>query len=257
MPAVPSSTQPASKQWDHGQRRKVLVDSLLKEIVNGEIRPGEHLVTQALARRFGVSHTPVREALVMLAGMGLVDAAPNRGSVVRRVTGREVREICQVRRALECEAVRLGCGRIEGDPLHRLRDDLERLLSAVSPDQHRRIVKARAIDSRLHDLIAAGSGNAFLVHELGRLKNLFRAFRDAAWDRSESRRDYHRLDAEAREHLAIVEALIAVDRSRAVRSMARHIVSGMTYWCRALPDGPAPRRPHRAKARDRSEGNHR
>ena len=44
------------------------MESLLREIVNGERHSGEHLVTQALARRFEVSHTPVREALVMLAG---------------------------------------------------------------------------------------------------------------------------------------------------------------------------------------------
>jgi len=89
------------KQWDHGLRRQVLVESLLEEIVNGRIRSGEHLVTQALARRFGVSHTPVREALVMLAGMGLLDVMPNRGAIVRKVTARGVREICQVRSALE------------------------------------------------------------------------------------------------------------------------------------------------------------
>ncbi|MFO0892059.1 MAG: GntR family transcriptional regulator [Isosphaeraceae bacterium] len=253
-----SSARTPSKRWDHGQRRKVLVESLLKEIVNGKIRSGEHLVTQSLARRFGVSHTPIREALVMLAGMGLVDATPNRGAVVRRVTGREVREICQVRRALECEAIRLACGRIEGDELERLKGDLERLLSSAgSIDQHRLISEARSVDSKLHDLVAVRSGNAFLVHELGRLKTLFRAFRDVAWDHSESHRDYHRLDDEAREHLTIVEALIAGDRPRAVRSMAGHIVSGMTYWCSTLPDRPVPQEPDRAGARAGIEGNDR
>jgi DNA-binding GntR family transcriptional regulator len=232
----------------------VLVESLLKEIVNGQIRPGEHLVTQALARRFGVSHTPVREALVMLAGMGLVDVAPNRGAIVRRMTAREVREICQVRRALECEAVRLACGRIDGDQLQGVRSDLHRMIAVESHDQHRFLAEARAIDSRLHDLITGWCGNAFLVHELGRLKNLFRAFRDAAWDRSESRKDFHRVAAEAREHLAIVEAMLRGDRPGAVRAMARHIASGMTYWCRALPDPPSRPAPDGAVAQDRIEG---
>jgi DNA-binding GntR family transcriptional regulator len=235
----------------------VLVDSLLKEIVNGQIRPGEHLVTEALACRFGVSHTPIREALVMLAGMGLVDVEPNRGAVVRKVTSREVREICQVRQALECEAVRLACGQIDGDQLALLGADLRRLLAVEALDQHRFIAEARSVDSRLHDLIAAESGNAFLVHELGRLKNLFRAFRDAAWDHSEARHDFHRLSAEAREHLAILEALTVGDQPRAVRAMADHILSGMTYWCRALPEPPSEQDNDRAKARDRTEGKHR
>jgi DNA-binding GntR family transcriptional regulator len=251
---VPPTPRTTTKHWDHGLRRQVLVDSLLRDIVNGQIRSGDRLVTQTLARRFGVSHTPVREALVMLAGMGLLDVEPNRGAIVRKLTTREVREICQVRRALECEAVRQACGRIETELLTSLETDLRRLVAVDLPDQHRFIAEARTVDSRLHDLIANQCGNAFLVHELSRLKTLFRAFRDAAWVHSESHNDYHRLAAEAHEHLAIVEALLVGDRSRAVRAMARHIVSGMTYWCRALPD-PAPDQGNgRAHASRRVEG---
>ena len=231
----------ASKQWNHGLRRQVLVESLLKEILNGQIRSGEHLVTQALARRFGVSHTPVREALVMLAGMGLLDVTPNRGAIVRRVTARGVREICQVRSALECEAVRLACGRIELSLLEGLQADLRRLTEVESRDRHQFVAEARAVDSRLHDLISASCDNSFLAHELGRMKALFRALRDASWNHFESTNDLHRLAAESTEHLAIVEALMARNRPAAVRAMARHIASGMTYWRCALPDGQTPR----------------
>jgi DNA-binding FadR family transcriptional regulator len=70
---------------------------------------------------------------------------------------------------------------------------------------------------------------------------MFRAFRDAAWDHSESHNDLHRLATESSEHLAIVEALLAGNRPGAVRAMSSHIASGMTYWCRALPDGPTHR----------------
>ncbi len=232
-----TSAAARTKQWDHGLRRQALVESLLKDIVNGHVRSGEHLVTQALARRFGVSHTPVREALVMLAGMGLVDATPNRGAIVRKVTAREVGEICQVRSALECEAVRLACGQIEERSLESLRVDLRQLTEVEPTDRHRFIAAARAVDSRLHDLIAGSCGNSFLAHELGRLKDLFRAFRDAAWDHSESHNDLHRLAAEASEHMSIVQALLAGNRAAAIEAMASHIASGMTYWCRALPDG--------------------
>jgi DNA-binding GntR family transcriptional regulator len=220
---------------DHGRRRHVIVESLLKEIVQGHLRPGQHLVTQALARRFGVSHTPVREALIALAGVGVVDLPPNRGAVVRRVTPRDVREICQVRRALECEAVRLACGRIDPAALRGLREALLGLLAVADTADPRLIEEARALDSTLHDRIAASSGNAFLAKELGRLKTLFRAFRDAAWEHEEARNDYGRLAVEAREHLAIVEALLAGDRRAASAAMTRHIRSGVRSWSRALP----------------------
>lgn len=229
-------------------RRKAVVEDLLREVVQGQLRPGQHLVTRALAERFGVSHTPIREALIALAGIGVVDLLPNRGAVVRRVTPEEVREICQVRRALECEAVRGACGHIDPAELLVLREAFRGLVAKTSPYPTNLIDEARTADSRLHDLVAASAGNAFLAKEIGRLKDLFRAFRDAAWAKEEDRNEYQRIAEEAREHLAIVDALAANDRRAAVQAMSRHILSGSRYWCRTLPE------PHPTKNRV-EEGN--
>jgi DNA-binding GntR family transcriptional regulator len=87
------------------------------------------------------------------------------------------------------------------------------------------------------------SGNAFLAKEIGRLKVLFRAFRDAAWAKEEVRNEYQRIAEEAREHLAIIDALAANDRRAAVSAMSRHILSGSRYWCRTLPE-PRPTKSH-------------
>src|SRR5207249_11435183 len=111
------------------------------------------------AERFGVSHTPIREALVGLAGIGIIDLLPNRGAVVCQVTARDVREICQVRRLLECAASRSACGRIGLDELHGLAGALRKLME-VKPSGPAFIEEARAVDSRLHDLISASCGNA-------------------------------------------------------------------------------------------------
>jgi DNA-binding GntR family transcriptional regulator len=218
-----------------GLRRQTIVQALLVDVFQGRLRVGERLVTDQLAQRFGVSHTPIREALVALAGIGIIDLLPNRGAVVRRVSARDVHEICQVRRVLEGAATRLACGRIDLAQLHTLADDLRRLMSRVGVPGRRFIEEARTVDSKLHDLIAASCGNSFLANELGRLKTLFRAFRDMAWEHSESRNDYHRLTEEAHEHLAIVEALRAGKAREAAKAMARHIRSGARYWSRALP----------------------
>jgi DNA-binding GntR family transcriptional regulator len=232
--AVSPRTKPL--KCDHGQRRRAIVQSVLTDVFQGRLRAGQHLVTQDLADRFGVSHTPVREALIELAGIGIIDLLPNRGALVRHVTARDVREICQVRRVLECEATRRACGRIDLAELHALAGDLRRLMTAAAPSVAGFIQQARAVDSRLHDLIAACCDNAFLAKELGRLKTLFRAFRDVSWERDEARNDFHRITEEAHEHLAIVEALLAGDAREAARSMARHIRSGARYWTRAVPD---------------------
>ncbi len=118
-------------QCDHGLRRQTIVESLLAAVCQGQLRAGSHLVTRELAERFGVSHTPIREALIALAGIGIVDLLPNRGAIVRKVSAEEVREICEVRRVLECEATRSACGQIRLGELHDLADELRRLRAAA------------------------------------------------------------------------------------------------------------------------------
>ncbi|SIO30444.1 transcriptional regulator, GntR family [Singulisphaera sp. GP187] len=221
---------------DHGLRRRVIVQSLLVEVFQGRLRAGQHLVTQELADRFGVSPTPIREALVALEGIGIVDLLPNRGAVIRRVTMEEVGEICQVRRVLECEATRSACGWIAPADLRNLAAALKDLLAKASAPGPGFLDEAGAVDSRLHDLIASSCRNSFLAHELGRLKILFRAFRDVTYARDGSRFRSGRFEAEAHEHLAIVEALLAEDRKASVRAMSRHIRMSVENWSRTLPD---------------------
>ena len=232
MAPLPSAQD---NRFDHGLRRQGIVRCVLTDVFQGRLRAGERLVTETLASRFGVSHTPIREALIELAGMGVLDVIPNRGAVVRRVSPRDVREVCQVRRALECEAVRAACGRIDAAALASLAGEI-RAMEHANGSPLKRVALARDIDNRLHDLIAASCGNGFLAAELTRLKLLFRAFRDVAWQREEARNDFQRLTHEAEEHLAIIEALIESDRKAAIQAMARHIGSAVTYWSRATDD---------------------
>jgi len=215
---------------------------VLTDIFLGQHVAGQRLVTQELAARFGVSPTPIREAFIELAGIGVIDLLPNRGAVVRRVTKQDVKEVCQVRRALECEATRSACGRIDLEELESLAKALRRLANAKMSRAASFVAKARQLDTRLHDLISESCGNSFLAKELNRLKVLFRAFRDVSYQRHEARNDRRRLADEALEHLAVVEALLDGDRKEASRAMGRHIWSGVKYWSRALPDeseGPA------------------
>lgn len=231
---------PNRLQCDHGLRRQTIVESLLRDVFQGRLRAGQHLATQQLADRFGVSHTPIREALIALAGIGVIDLVPNRGAIVRRVAGNDICEIFQVRRALECEAVRSACGRIDPRVLAELASQLRRINTrpgsgASSRSQMRSVERARLLDSRLHDLIATSCGNVFLAKELARLTTLFRAFRDLAWEHDTSQNDFRRLPEEIAEHLAIVEALAAEDRRTAAKAMSDHIRSGGRYWGRVLP----------------------
>ena len=232
--------RPKTLRCNHGERRQALVQSLLTAIFQGELRAGQRLVARGLAERFKVSQTPIREALIELAGIGVLDLLPNRGAVVRKVTRKDVRDILQTRKVLECEATRRACGRIDSGALEVLAQDLRGLIELGNQELADSLEKARAVDSRLHDLIASSSGNDFLAHELDRLKLLFRAFRDINYQRREERKENRRLADESREHLAIVEALLNEDGKEACRAMARHLRSGVRYWTRILPDEKIP-----------------
>ena len=253
--AKPKRTKPrtqsaaiANQAIDHGQRRPFIVEQLLNDIFQGRLQAGERLVITSLAKRFGVSQSPIREALVTLEGIGIIDIEPNCGAVVRRVTEADIQEVCQVRRALECTAVRLACGRTDLAELHELAsafrtaaaqhgsssNDAGRPQRATKARVQKAIESARQLDTRLHDLIAESCGNRFLKKELARLQLLFRSFRDVAWSERSSVNHLARCAEEAREHPAIVEALLNHDAKQASRAMSRHIRSGVTYWSRGL-----------------------
>jgi DNA-binding GntR family transcriptional regulator len=224
MPDCPTTETP----FDHGLRRQAIVRAVLTDIFHGNLRAGQRLVTESLATRFGVSHTPIREALIELRGMGVVDLLPNRGAIVREITARNVREVCHVRKVLECEAVRGAARRVDREQVQLLATDIRHL--AASPANPDAITRARVLDDKLHELIREACGNSFLAEELARLRTLFRTFRDVTWDLELARRDFHRIAVEAREHLAITDALIARDPKAAFRAMTAHMRSGVTYW---------------------------
>lgn len=224
MPDCP----PLESAFDHGLRRQSVVRAVLTDIFHGKLRAGERLVTESLANRFRVSHTPIREALIELRGMGVVDLLPNRGGVVRKLTAQNVREVCQIRRLLECEAVRGAARRADREQVKAIAADIRDL--AAGEHDPAAVARARELDNRLHDLIRGACGNAFLAEELGRLRTLFRTFRDVTWDLELARSDFHRVAVEAAEHLAITDALAAGDPKAAHRAMAAHMRSGVMYW---------------------------
>lgn len=247
--------QPLHMPFDHGLRRPAIVRAILMDIFHGRLRAGQRLVTQALANRFAVSHTPIREALIELQGIGVVDLLPNRGAVVRKLTAQNIYEICQVRRVLECEAARGAARRVDRAAVVELTKRIRELLAA--PADTVAVTEAQEIDNALHDLVRESCGNAFLIAELRRLKLLFRAFRDVTWDIELARNDFHRISVEAKEHLAITEALQMGDARAAACAMAKHIRSGISYWSQVtahLTDLPAERPHSETSAGDRLSG---
>src|SRR5215212_6278066 len=96
-------------------------EELREAILSGEYGPGERLRTASLAKRFGSSRTPVREALVQLEGEGLVDIEPRRGALVRSFASSDLIDLYEIRALLEPAAAARAALRIREDQLGRLR----------------------------------------------------------------------------------------------------------------------------------------
>jgi len=112
--------------------RQALPDELAARlrdmIIRGELRPGSRINTPLLCSRFGVSRTPLREALKMLATEGLVQLLPNRSAVVQRVTDDVINEIIPIVATLAALAGRIACARIDDNALTELNAMHETLL---------------------------------------------------------------------------------------------------------------------------------
>ena len=218
--------------------RDSILEAVLKDVLEGRIKAGTRLITDVLAKRFGVSHTPVREALLTLAGMGVVQVLPNRGAIVKQFSPREIREICDVRLALELLAVRKACGAIDVDTLRQMQIEFVRLAESQGDINAEDVQIATALDTQLHALIRDHSKNQFLILELTRVHSLVTVIRDAAWGQLILENNLVRVVEEARQHLEIVDALMANNVKRAEKAMRTHLLTGKKTIVRAVLQNP-------------------
>jgi DNA-binding GntR family transcriptional regulator len=209
-----SSTRIRFDALRRGSLRHDLVARILAAIFRGELRPGDRLVAQNLAGEFGVSVTPIREALLELSSIGMVELLPNRGGAVRQFGPEQIREIYQLRRVLEVEATRCACRRLDRDELARLADETAALTGGSGPGWSRR---AMAADRRLHDMVAAGCGSVRLSDEISRYNVLVQSIREEVGNES------HAQERALAEHYDIITALLTGHAKEAAERMARHI----------------------------------
>jgi DNA-binding GntR family transcriptional regulator len=203
-----------------------LVDDLAAriraKIMSGEIPIGAPLRQADLAAQFGISRTPVREALRQLQTGGLIEVVPNRGAVVRVPVPWEVREAYEVRAELESLAARRAVDRLDDATIAELRSIntamYERSLAIAAgtvPEQD------GTDNDHFHGLIYRVSGNTRLTRMLGEINDAFPRNVSALVLRDKPR---HR-EENFREHEALLEAFAAGDHDRAAQLMREHVLS--------------------------------
>jgi len=201
--------------WELSLQRWRLRDALEDAIADGTFPPGERLDEATLAARYAVSRTPIREALMQLAAIGLVVSRPRRGTVVATLTGEQLFEMFEVMAELEGMAGRLAARRWSAE-------DREALLA--THEACKKASEAGDADNyyyeneAFHDTIYRSSHNTFLYQECAALHRRLKPYRRLQL------RVANRVAVSFKEHDGIVEAILARDAARAQALLREHVV---------------------------------
>ena len=201
------------------------VDQLRDLIVRGELAPGSRLNERVLTARLGVSRTPLREAIKLLATEGLVDLLPNRGAVVAPIDPARIAETLAVMGALESLAGELACAHANDERIAEVRALHYEMLAMHA---RRDLDGYFRYNQAIHLKIVEASGNAVLAQTYRQLNANVRRVRYMANLSPE------RWDAAVHEHEAILAALAARDPARLKRLLRDHLSAKLASVLEAI-----------------------
>jgi DNA-binding GntR family transcriptional regulator len=219
-------------QTDEGALVDDIAARIRTRIMNGELPIGKPLRQAALAAEFGVSRTPVREALRQLQHGGLIEMQPHRGAVVRVPTPWEVRQAYEVRAELEGLAARRAASRITERQLAELRrhnDVLHAALESAATGASSGPLATTEANDCFHTVVCEAADNPWLRRMIDRINESFpRNVSSMALAGDERHRQLN-----VRQHDSVVAALTARDADRAQEAMREHVISSgehLTAW---------------------------
>jgi DNA-binding GntR family transcriptional regulator len=196
--------------------RDVVFKTLREAILRGELQPGERLMEVQLAKKLGVSRTPIREAIRMLEQEGLAVTIPRRGAEVAKMTLKDMEDVLEIREALDELAVQIACTRITEEQLEELQQEKVQFEMCTQGTDVRLIAEA---DMKFHDVIYKATGNPKLVSILNNLREQLYRYR------VEYLKDAACYPVLIQEHETITESLKARDINRATRAMHEHVAN--------------------------------
>jgi DNA-binding GntR family transcriptional regulator len=183
-------------------------------ILSGRLRPGQTLSENELAQQFGVSRTPVREAIIRLESDGLLTVRPQIGTIVAPIDVDAVADVQFLREAIECRAVALAATRVSTPDARALRAQLREQARVAARGDHAAFVP---LDDRMHRKLVAMAGRPRVWRavedakaQLDRVR--FLSLEDPAW-----------LATIHRQHEEIVERVLGGDADGAAAAMSRHL----------------------------------
>ncbi|MGN0421258.1 MAG: GntR family transcriptional regulator [Lachnospiraceae bacterium] len=194
--------------------RDVVFNTLRQAILRGELKPGERLMEIQLANKLGVSRTPIREAIRKLELEGLVLMIPRKGAEVADITEKSLRDVLEVRKALEELAVQLTCDKITKEQIRELEQAAEQFKKTLKSNDITEIAEA---DVRFHDIIYLATDNQKLILLLNNLREQMYRYRIEYLKRADK---YSQLLAE---HEEIIRRIEKKQKKEAAEVVCKHI----------------------------------
>ncbi|MFC3108572.1 GntR family transcriptional regulator [Undibacterium arcticum] len=196
-------------------RSETLREEIEEMIAVGQLQPGQHLDETELAAQFNVSRTPIREALIQLSSMGVVEMRPRRGALVTRIGPQLLVEMFEVMAEFEAMCGRLAARRMtpaEQATLLAAHQACKEARDAADPDGY--FYK----NEIFHGLIYAGSHNSFLAEQASKLHRRLRLYRRLQL------RVRDRVGTSYGEHEDVVQAILDGDGERTAELLRHHIL---------------------------------
>jgi len=225
---APASAAESAGIRQRGGRAADIRATLQEEIESGKLGPGAMLDERALAARFDVSRTPVREALQQLAARDLVKVAPRHGVSVARLSIAKVRAMLEFTAEAEAVAARLAARRVDDELRHALDAALAQGEAAVAQGS----AEYSLANTVFHEAIYAGCRNEYLAEQIRAVRRLIQRYRV---------KDFQSAAQTAKsfgDHVAIARAIQAGDEAAAAQAMMRHVPAGSTGFSEFLATVP-------------------
>ncbi len=197
------------------RRSEQLGEEIEERIVTGVYPPGTRLDEQELAASFGVSRTPVREALIQLASAGLIDVRPRRSAIVPEMSAERLYEMFEVMAELEAMCGQLAARRIRPEELEQLQEAhraCEVARDEGDPDTYYQLNEV------FHRRIYEASHNGFLAEQAMALHRRLRPYRRLQL------RVRNRMSTSFSEHAEIVAAIVEGDGAKVADTLRAHVV---------------------------------
>ena len=192
-----------------------LISDIRKEVSSGILKPGDQLEVNALAERFGVSRTPIREAIRTLVESGVLETRPRKGSFVRVLSAKQLLDLFQVAAELEGMACRLAALSLTKENVEAIERGLAKCTQAAEVQNNAEYAMAN-LD--FHTAIHNASGNDWLIEQLRQLQINLNSYRTMPYEIR------GRLNKSTDEHKIICNAILSGDGEHACNLMRDHMM---------------------------------